>query len=137
MATAAARRRIGRRPVIASGLVLQALGFAWVAARASAGASNLEIVLALLVAGIGISMALPTVPTAVLNAVAPAEMGAAAPGAGAGAAGCHVRQCPRAGSIGEQVAEVARILVRLAAPDRHRLVQSLGQPRRTDEPMAV
>jgi MFS family permease len=48
-----------------------------VAARASAGASNLEIVLALLVAGIGISMALPTVPTAVLNAVAPAEMGKA------------------------------------------------------------
>jgi EmrB/QacA subfamily drug resistance transporter len=69
--------RIGRRPVIASGLFLQALGFTWVAVRASAGASNLELVLALLVAGIGISMALPTVPTAVLNAVAPAEMGKA------------------------------------------------------------
>jgi MFS family permease len=69
--------RIGRRPVIASGLLLQALGFTWVAVRASAGASNLELVLALLVAGIGISMALPTVPTAVLNAVAPAEMGKA------------------------------------------------------------
>jgi MFS family permease len=34
-------------------------------------------VLALLVAGIGISMALPTVPTAVLSAVTPAEMGKA------------------------------------------------------------
>jgi EmrB/QacA subfamily drug resistance transporter len=69
--------RIGRRPVIASGLLLQALGFGWVALKASHGASNLEIVLALLVAGIGISMALPTVPTAVLSAVAPAEMGKA------------------------------------------------------------
>jgi MFS family permease len=69
--------RIGRRPVIASGLLLQALGFAWVAVRASAGASRLELVLALLVAGVGISMALPTVPAAVLNSVAPAEMGKA------------------------------------------------------------
>jgi EmrB/QacA subfamily drug resistance transporter len=69
--------RIGRRPVIASGLLLQTLGFAWVAVRASAGASRLELVLALLVAGVGISMALPTVPAAVLNSVAPAEMGKA------------------------------------------------------------
>jgi EmrB/QacA subfamily drug resistance transporter len=69
--------RIGRRPVIASGLLLQATGFTWVAARASAGASSAEIVLALLVAGVGISMALPTVPTAVLNSVEPAEMGKA------------------------------------------------------------
>jgi MFS family permease len=70
--------RIGRHPVrIASGLIFQALGFAWVAARASAGAGSLGIVLALLVAGIGISIALPTVPAAVLNAVAPAEMGKA------------------------------------------------------------
>ena len=35
------------------------------------------LVLALLVAGIGISMALPTVPTAVLSSVAPPEMGKA------------------------------------------------------------
>jgi MFS family permease len=69
--------RIGRRPVITSGLLLQALGFGWVALNASATTSNLGLVLALLVAGIGISMALPTVPTAVLNAVAPPEMGKA------------------------------------------------------------
>jgi MFS family permease len=69
--------RIGRRPVIATGLLLQAIGFGWVALKASAAASTLELVLALPVAGIGISMALPTVPTAVLSAVAPAEMGKA------------------------------------------------------------
>jgi EmrB/QacA subfamily drug resistance transporter len=69
--------RIGRRPVIATGLLLQAAGLGWVALNASAAASTLELVLALLVAGIGISMALPTVPTAVLSAVTPSEMGKA------------------------------------------------------------
>ena len=69
--------RIGRRPVMVTGLALQALGFTWVAARGSLAASWIELTLALLVAGIGISMALPTVPTAVLSAVPPAEMGKA------------------------------------------------------------
>jgi EmrB/QacA subfamily drug resistance transporter len=69
--------RIGRRRIMVTGLTLQALGFAWVAARASLHTSWIELVLALLVAGIGISMALPTVPTAVLNAVAESEMGKA------------------------------------------------------------
>lgn len=69
--------RIGRRPVIVIGLTMQALGFAWVAARGSLGTSWVELTLALLVAGVGISMALPTVPTAVLNTVAHSEMGKA------------------------------------------------------------
>jgi EmrB/QacA subfamily drug resistance transporter len=69
--------RIGRRPVIVSGLLLQTLGFCWVALNASAGSSYLELAIPLLVAGVGISMALPTVPTAVLSAVAPEEMGKA------------------------------------------------------------
>lgn len=70
--------RVGRRSVIASGLLLQTLGFCWVALKASPGSSYLELALPLLVAGVGISMALPTVPTAVLSAVAPEEMGKAA-----------------------------------------------------------
>jgi EmrB/QacA subfamily drug resistance transporter len=69
--------RIGRRLVIGSGLLLQTLGFCWVALNASVGASYLELAIPLLVAGVGISMALPTVPTAVLSAVAPEEMGKA------------------------------------------------------------
>jgi EmrB/QacA subfamily drug resistance transporter len=69
--------RIGRRPVIATGLLLQAAGFAWVAVTATVTGSTLGLVLALLVAGVGVSMALPTVPTAVLSAVRPAEMGKA------------------------------------------------------------
>ena len=70
--------RIGRRPMIATGLLLQAAGFGWVALKASPAAGNPQLVLALLVAGVGISMALPTVPTAVLSSVAPPEMGKAA-----------------------------------------------------------
>jgi EmrB/QacA subfamily drug resistance transporter len=68
--------RIGRRPVMAVGLLLQTLGFAWVALTVSS-ASTAAIVVALLIAGIGISMALPTVPTAVLNSVTPTEIGKA------------------------------------------------------------
>ena len=70
--------RIGRRPIMLVGLVLQSLGFIWVAARGSLATSWAELVVALLVAGIGLSMALPTVPATVLDAVAPEEMGKAA-----------------------------------------------------------
>jgi MFS family permease len=77
-AAGAVSDRIGRRPVMVTGLTLQALGFAWVAARGSLSVSWVELTLALLVAGIGVSMALPTVPTAVLSAVPQPEMGTAA-----------------------------------------------------------
>jgi EmrB/QacA subfamily drug resistance transporter len=70
--------RIGRRPIMLAGLTMQALGFTWVAARGSLGTSWIELAIALLVAGVGVSMALPTVPTAVLSAVTPEEMGKAA-----------------------------------------------------------
>ena len=69
--------RIGRRPIMVAGLSLQAIGLIWVAVRGSLATSWVELALALLVAGIGISMALPTVPTAVLSAVSPEEVGKA------------------------------------------------------------
>ncbi len=69
--------RIGRLPVMATGLFMQAAGFAWVAARGSLSASRVELDIALAMAGVGVSMALPTVPTAVLNAVRPDELGKA------------------------------------------------------------
>jgi EmrB/QacA subfamily drug resistance transporter len=69
--------RVGRRPIIVVGLSMLTAGFVWVAWRGSLGTSWVELVIALLVAGVGISMALPTVPTAVLSAVAPQEMGKA------------------------------------------------------------
>jgi EmrB/QacA subfamily drug resistance transporter len=69
--------RIGQRPIMVTGLAMQAAGFAWVALRGTLGTTWIEPVAALLIAGIGISMALPTVPTAVLNAVSHEEMGKA------------------------------------------------------------
>ena len=69
--------RIGRRPLIVTGLALQALGFAWIALRASAQLSIAEWLIVLFVAGVGISMALPAVPTAILNSVEPGETGTA------------------------------------------------------------
>jgi MFS family permease len=69
--------RIGRRPVMVTGLFLQSAGLFWVAARGSLSTSWVELDVALLIAGVGVSMALPTVPTAVLNAVAPGELGKA------------------------------------------------------------
>lgn len=69
--------RIGRRPIMLAGIGLQAVGYAWVAACGGLSTSWMEIDSGLLVAGIGISMALPTVPTVVLNAVAEHEMGKA------------------------------------------------------------
>jgi EmrB/QacA subfamily drug resistance transporter len=69
--------RIGPRKVMATGLFMLTAGLLWVAVRGSLSTSWVELMLALAVAGIGISMALPTVPTAVLNAVAPHELGKA------------------------------------------------------------
>jgi MFS family permease len=65
----AASDRIGRRPVMATGLFLLAAGLAWAAIRGSLSTNWAELDIALLIAGVGVSMALPTVPTAVLNAV--------------------------------------------------------------------
>jgi EmrB/QacA subfamily drug resistance transporter len=69
--------RVGLRPVMVLGLTLQAGGFTWVCLRGGLETSWVELTFALLVAGIGISMALPTVPTAVLGAVQPHELGKA------------------------------------------------------------
>jgi EmrB/QacA subfamily drug resistance transporter len=70
--------RIGTRPLLVTGLALQAGGLAWVAALATAGSSGYgRYVLPFVIAGVGISMAIPTVPTAALGAVAPGDVGQA------------------------------------------------------------
>jgi len=73
----AASDRIGRRPVMVTGLFLLTAGLTWAAIRGSLSTNWVELDIALLIAGVGVSMALPTVPTAVLNAVAPRELGKA------------------------------------------------------------
>jgi EmrB/QacA subfamily drug resistance transporter len=69
--------RIGARPLMAAGMAMQAVGLAWVAMDITAGASYGELVLPLVIAGVGISMVIPTTPTAALGAVPPADLGTA------------------------------------------------------------
>jgi EmrB/QacA subfamily drug resistance transporter len=69
--------RIGVRSVIVAGLAMLGGGFIWVALAASLHPSYPTLVAGLLVAGVGVSMTIPTVPVAVFSAVDPAEMGAA------------------------------------------------------------
>ncbi len=69
--------RIGSRPLMSAGMAMQAGGLAWVALDITAGVSYSELVLPLVIAGVGISMAIPTTPTAALGAVPPADIGTA------------------------------------------------------------
>ncbi len=69
--------RIGPRPVMAAGMLLQGVGLAWIALIASTTTGYGPFVPALFVAGIGLSMALPTTAMASVSAVPPADMGKA------------------------------------------------------------
>jgi EmrB/QacA subfamily drug resistance transporter len=69
--------RIGPRTVLAVGMLLQGVGLGWVAEIASTGAGYSRFVLPLIIAGAGVSLALPVVSTAVLSAVHPRDMGKA------------------------------------------------------------
>jgi EmrB/QacA subfamily drug resistance transporter len=69
--------RLGPRPLMVAGLLLQGVGLAWFALVTSSTVGYAQLVLPLLVAGVGISMAVATTPTAVLGAVAPPDMGKA------------------------------------------------------------
>jgi EmrB/QacA subfamily drug resistance transporter len=69
--------RIGRRPVLVTGMTLMGAGLIWFGLLATTGAAYAPFVLPLIVAGVGASMALPVTPTVVVSAVQPQEMGKA------------------------------------------------------------
>jgi EmrB/QacA subfamily drug resistance transporter len=69
--------RIGNRPLLLTGLALQAAGLGWIAAIATPGMNYTWLAVALGVAGVGISLCFPTVANAVVGAVPPSEMGIA------------------------------------------------------------
>jgi EmrB/QacA subfamily drug resistance transporter len=69
--------RLGPKRIMAAGLVLQAAGLGWFALQATDAAGYATLVVPLIVAGVGVSMAIPTTPTAALSAVAPADLGKA------------------------------------------------------------
>jgi MFS family permease len=69
--------KLGARPLMTLGLAIQATGLAWVALLAGHTASYAEIVVPLVIAEVGVSMAIPTMPLAVMGAVAPRNIGTA------------------------------------------------------------
>ena len=70
--------RVGARAIAAPGLLLQAVGFVWLLHEAHTHASYGSFVAPFVLAGVGISMALPAPSAAGLNAAPPALLGRAA-----------------------------------------------------------
>jgi EmrB/QacA subfamily drug resistance transporter len=69
--------RVGERPLIAGGLFLQAVGMAWIALIATPDRSYLEFIAPMIVAGFGVSMAIPSTQNAIIGAVAAGDIGKA------------------------------------------------------------
>ena len=70
-------QRLGGRPVLATGLVLQALGLAWLAAVTSPTVPYARLVPAFLVSGVGMALFFAPMASTVLGAVGPGEEGTA------------------------------------------------------------
>jgi EmrB/QacA subfamily drug resistance transporter len=69
--------RVGERPLVVTGLLMQAAGLGWIAMIVAPGMAYAAIIAPLLLAGVGVSMAMPAVQNAVLSSVGVAEMGKA------------------------------------------------------------
>ena len=70
--------RIGERPLMVGGLLLQAAGMAWLAAIAEPGLAYTELLGPFIVAGVGVSMAIPAAQNSVVGSVAVESLGKAA-----------------------------------------------------------
>jgi EmrB/QacA subfamily drug resistance transporter len=70
--------KLGNRPFMVAGLVMQAAGLGWLAAAVTPGVGYATLVAPLIVAGVGVSMCFPTVANAVTSSVPPADVGVAA-----------------------------------------------------------
>jgi MFS family permease len=69
--------RVGERPLIVGGLLLQAVGLVWIGLIATPDLAYIGLVVPLIIAGIGGSMAMPAAQNAVVSAVAANEIGKA------------------------------------------------------------
>lgn len=70
--------RVGERRLIVGGLTLQALGFFWLARIVTPDVDFVSTIVPFVLAGVGISMAMPATQNSVVSSVAPAEIGKAA-----------------------------------------------------------
>jgi EmrB/QacA subfamily drug resistance transporter len=69
--------RVGERVLTASGLLLQAIGMAWIGLIVAPGLPYAEIVAPMLIAGCGVSLAIPATQNAVISAVKAGSIGKA------------------------------------------------------------
>ena len=69
--------RFGERPLVVTGVLMQAIGLGWIALAASTDATYAALVAPLVLAGVGVSMAMPAAQNAIMSSVAPSEMGKA------------------------------------------------------------
>jgi EmrB/QacA subfamily drug resistance transporter len=69
--------RLGERPFLVAGPLLQAAGMGWIALIADAGMSYSQLIAPLMVAGVGISMSFPAAQNSVVSAVPPEAIGKA------------------------------------------------------------
>jgi MFS family permease len=69
--------RIGERPLVVTGLILQALGMAWIGLIVAPNLAYVQLVAPLILAGAGVSMAMPAAQNSVLSSVAGGEIGEA------------------------------------------------------------
>lgn len=69
--------RFGERPLVVTGLLMQAIGLGWIAEIVSPSVPYSALVAPLVLAGVGVSMAMPAAQNAILSSVAVAEMGKA------------------------------------------------------------
>jgi len=97
--------RVGERSLVVVGLFLQAIGMAWIASMATPGLNYGSLVAPLIVAGAGVSMAMPAAQNAVLSSVAAPEIGKAsgtltcrAFSAECSGLQCKLRRSPRPGT---------------------------------------
>ncbi|GAB3808863.1 DHA2 family efflux MFS transporter permease subunit [Humibacter antri] len=69
--------RFGARMLVFGGLFAQALGFAWVALAVASGGGYPAMIAPMVLAGIGVSTAMPAVQNAAVSAVEPGDIGTA------------------------------------------------------------
>ena len=69
--------KVGERPLVVVGAIAQAIGLAWISLIVSSETPYLALLAPLILAGVGVSMAMPSAQNAVIGAVAPQEIGTA------------------------------------------------------------
>ena len=69
--------RLGERPLIVGGLLLQTAGMAWIAVIARPGLAYPAMIAPMVISGCGFAMAIPAVTKSVVSSVAPGDIGKA------------------------------------------------------------